>query len=95
MKSVAGLSPSLVLIVEISGLRSSTDETAEMHQQLLEAKWGKDGSVLTAGCMDYRFDRHFMITQGFGARLDLFLYVVYARKVAEYCGDVQQMVQLF
>jgi hypothetical protein len=76
------------------GLRS-TDETAEMHQQLLEAKWGKDGSVLTAGCMDYRFDRHFMITQGFGNRTDNSLIFVQARGVAEYCGDVQQMVQLF
>jgi hypothetical protein len=73
----------------------STDETAEMHQQLLEAKWGKDGSVLTAGCMDYRFDRHFMITQGIGARQDQSLYSLHARGMAEYCGDVQQMVQLF
>jgi hypothetical protein len=66
-----------------------------MHQQLLEAKWGKDGSVLTAGCMDYRFDRHFMITQGLGTRLDQSLNTVHARGVTEYCGDVQQMVQLF
>jgi hypothetical protein len=73
----------------------STNETAEMHQQLLEAKWGKDGSVLTAGCMDYRFDRHFMITQGIGNRTDNFLIWLNARGVAEYCGDVQQMVQLF
>jgi hypothetical protein len=73
----------------------STDETAQMHQQLLEAKWGGDGSVLTAGCMDYRFDRHFMISQGIGARCDTSLYTVHARGVAEYCGDVQQMVQLF
>jgi hypothetical protein len=73
----------------------STNETAEMHQQFLEAKWGKDGSVLAAGCMDYRFDRHFMITQGLGARFDQSLYTVHARGVAEYCGDVQQMVRLF
>jgi hypothetical protein len=73
----------------------STDETAEMHQKCLEAKWGKDGSVLTAGCMDYRFDRHFMITQGIGSRTDQSLFLVHARGVAEYCGDVQQMVQLF
>jgi hypothetical protein len=66
-----------------------------MHQQLLEAKWGKDGSVLTAGCLDYRFDRHFMITQGIGARADQSLFNVHVRGVAEYCGDVQQMVQLF
>jgi hypothetical protein len=73
----------------------STNETAEMHQQLLEAKWGKDGSVLTAGCMDYRFDRHFMITQGIGSRSDSSLSQPYVRGLAEYCGDVQQMVQLF
>jgi hypothetical protein len=73
----------------------STDETAEVHQQLLEAKWGEDGSVLTAACMDYRFDRHFMITQGIGLRMDPSLFAVHARGVAEYCGDVQQMVQLF
>jgi hypothetical protein len=73
----------------------STNETAEMHQQFLEAKWGKDGLVLTAGCMDYRFDRHFMITQGIGARTDPSFTIPHARGVAEYCGDVQQMVQLF
>jgi hypothetical protein len=66
-----------------------------MCQQLLETKWGKDGSVLTAGCMEYRFDRHFMITQGIGARMDMSLKMAHARGVAEYCGDVQQMVQLF
>ena len=73
----------------------STDETAEMHQQYLEAKWGEDGSVLTAGCMDYRFDRHFMITQGIGSRQDNSLCQAHVRGLAEYCGDVQQMVQLF
>jgi hypothetical protein len=73
----------------------STDETAEMCQQLLETKWGKDGSVLTAGCMKYRFDRHFMISQGIGARIDTSLISTHVRGVAEYCGDVQQMVQLF
>jgi hypothetical protein len=73
----------------------STNETAEMHQQFLEAKWGKAGLVLTAGCMDYRFDRHFMITQGIGSRFDNFLCQVHVRGLAEYCGDVQQMVQLF
>jgi hypothetical protein len=73
----------------------STDETAEMYQQLLEAKWGKDGSVLTAGCMDYRFDRHFMITQGIANRQDNSLCQALVRCLAEYCGDVQQMVQLF
>jgi hypothetical protein len=72
----------------------STDETAEMHQEFLEAKWGRDGSLLTAGCMDYRFDRHFMISQGIGSRDDQFLGYPSMLAVAEYCGDVQQMVQL-
>jgi hypothetical protein len=73
----------------------STDETAEMHQQLLEAKWGDDGSILAAACMDYRFDRHFTISQGIGARFDCCLYHPHAQSIAEYCGNVQQMVQLF
>jgi hypothetical protein len=45
--------------------------------------------------MDYRFDRHFMITQGIGSRSDSSLCQPHARGLAEYCGDVQQMVQLF
>jgi hypothetical protein len=73
----------------------STDETAEMHQQLLEAKWGDDGSILVAACMDYRFDRHFMISQGIGARTDCYLWLPHAQGTAEYSGNVQQMVQLF
>jgi hypothetical protein len=75
----------------------STNETAEMHQQLLEAKWGwgDDGSILVAPCMDYRFDRHFMISQGIGARFDLYLAHPHAQGTAEYSGNVQQMVQLF
>jgi hypothetical protein len=73
----------------------STDETAEMHQQLLEAKWGSDGSILVAACMDYRFGRHFSIAQGIGARMDCYMIHPHARGTAEYCGNVQQMVQLF
>jgi hypothetical protein len=73
----------------------STDETAKMHHQLLEAKWGKDGSILTAGCMEYRFDRHFMIAQGIGCMSDSSFINYTARGVAEYCGDVQQMVSIF
>ena len=44
--------------------------------------------------MEYRFDRHFMISQGIGARMDGCLFFPTARGVAEYCGDVQQMVQI-
>jgi hypothetical protein len=73
----------------------STDETAGMHQQLLEEKWGDDGSILLAACMDYRFDRHFMISQGIGCRMDSYLFHPHARGAVEYSGNVQQMVQLF
>jgi hypothetical protein len=76
------------------GLRS-TEQAVEMHQQLLAKKWGEDGLILTAACMDYSFDRHFMISQGFGARQDTFLINVCVQGLLEYCGDVQQMVQLF
>jgi hypothetical protein len=72
----------------------STDQTAEMHQ-LLQSKWGGDGSILVAACMDYRFDRHFVISQGIGCRMDCCLYHPQAQGIAEYCGNVQQMVQLF
>jgi hypothetical protein len=73
----------------------STDQTVEMHHQLLEAKWGHDGSILAAACMDYRFDRHFMISQGIGTRMDGCLCFATAWGVAEHCGNVQLMVQLF
>jgi hypothetical protein len=74
----------------------STDQTAKMHQQLLETKWGGDGAILVAACMDYHFDRHFMISQGIGARMDCYLVSYgHAQSIAEYCGNVQQMVQLF
>jgi hypothetical protein len=73
----------------------STDETAEMHQHLLEAKWGDEGSIFVDACMDYRFDRHFMIAQGIGIRMDLYLWCPYVQGAAEYSGNVQQMVQLF
>jgi hypothetical protein len=73
----------------------STNETAGMHQQLLGAKWGDDGSTLVAACMDYRFDRHFSILQGIGFRSDCYLIHPHAQGAAEYSGNVQQMVQLF
>jgi hypothetical protein len=73
----------------------STDQTAEMHQQLLDEKWGRDGSLLTAGCMQYSFDRHYAIAKGIGARMALYLMFPVARGVAEHSGDVQQMVELY
>jgi hypothetical protein len=73
----------------------STDQTAEMHQQLLDEKWGRDGLIVTAGCMQYSFDRHYAIAKGIGGRLDLYLIFPLARAVAEHCGDVQQMVELY
>jgi hypothetical protein len=73
----------------------STDQTAEMHQQLLDEKWGRDGSILTAGCMQYSFDRHYAIAKGIGSRQDTCLCYPLARGVAEHSGDVQQMVELY
>jgi hypothetical protein len=73
----------------------STNQTAEMHQQLFHGKWGRDGSILTAGCMQYSFDRHYAIAKGIGSRMDTSLFLPMARGVAEHCGDMQQMVQLY
>jgi hypothetical protein len=74
----------------------STEEAAEMHQQLLDEKWGQDGSILVAACMKYSFARHYEIAQGIGLRMDNYLGICpLAQGVAEHCGDVQQMVQVF
>jgi hypothetical protein len=73
----------------------STDQAVEMHQQLLDEKWGRDGSLLTAGCMEYSFDRHHAIAKGIGPRNDIYLVFPVARGVAEHCGNVQQMIQLY
>jgi hypothetical protein len=73
----------------------STEEAAEVHQQLLDEKWGRDGSILVAACMKYSFARHYEIAQGIGTRLDGFLFYPFVQGVTEHCGDVQQMVQLF
>jgi hypothetical protein len=73
----------------------STEEAAEVHQQLLGEKWGRDGSILVAACMKYSFARHYEIAQGIGSRADFYLYMPYGQDVAEHCGNVQQMVQLF
>jgi hypothetical protein len=45
--------------------------------------------------MQHSFDRHYAIAKGIGARLDYHLMYPVARAVAEHCGDVQQMVQLY
>jgi hypothetical protein len=73
----------------------STDEAVGVQQRCLEVKWGRDGSILTAACMAYRFERHFDISQGLAAGYDFFMNHPYAQCVAEYCGDVQQMAPLF
>jgi hypothetical protein len=73
----------------------STDEAVEVQQRCLEVKWGRDGSIFTAACMAYRFERHFDISQGLAAGFDIFMQHPVAQYVAEYCGDVQQMVQIF
>jgi hypothetical protein len=73
----------------------STDQAVEVHQQHLDAKWGKDGSFLTTACMGYRFSRHFMLSQGIGARCDIFISESYVQGLTEHTGNVQQMVALF
>jgi hypothetical protein len=73
----------------------STDQTTEMYQELLDEKWGRDGSLLLAGCMEYSFDRHYAIAKGIGSRVDSYMYHPVSRGVAEHCGDVQQIVQLY
>jgi hypothetical protein len=45
--------------------------------------------------MDYRFDRHFAISKAIGYRNECFVAFPCVQGAAEYCGDVQQMVQLF
>jgi hypothetical protein len=74
-------------------IRFLADEMAEMHQQLLDTKCRRDGSILKAGCMEYSSDRHHTIAKGIGT--DAFLFFPSGQAVAEHCGDVQQMVQLF
>jgi hypothetical protein len=73
----------------------TTDNAVEVHQRCLEVKWGQDGAIFIAACMAYRFERHFDISQGLACGWDIFLQHPYAQYVAEYCGDVQQMVLLF
>jgi hypothetical protein len=85
----------LVCIGNYMGNRSTDEQTIEMHHQSLSAKWGNDGSSLTAGCMDYRFDRYFMISQGIGGRFDIFQTFPFPQGMVEHCGDVQQMILLF
>jgi hypothetical protein len=83
----------LMLSCAFMGLR--TEQTADENHRFLEEKWGEDGSILTAGCMDYRFDRHFAISKAIGARVENFVCYPFPQGAAEHCGDVQQMVQLF
>jgi hypothetical protein len=78
--------------VNYMGLRS--DQTADEYHRVLEEKWGKFGSILTAGCMDYRFDRHFAISKAIGIRSECFVAFPCVQGAAEHCGDVQQLVQL-
>jgi hypothetical protein len=66
-----------------------------MHQQAVEKTWGKDGSIGTTTCVSYHFDRHFMVSQGIGARQDNFIVQTIAQFVAECWGNVEVMAQLF
>jgi hypothetical protein len=84
-----------VLVTSVCFMGTRTDQTADEHHRFLEEKWGEDGSILTAGCMDYRFDRHFAISKAVGGRVEGFVMYPIAHGAAEHCGHVQQMVQLF
>jgi hypothetical protein len=84
-----------VLVTMVSNMGFRSDQTADEHHRFVEEKWGTDGSILTAGCMDYRFDRHFAISKTWGGRQESFVSFPVAQGAAEYCGDVQQMIQLF
>jgi hypothetical protein len=84
-----------VLVTSCNYMGVRTEQTADEHNRFLEEKWGEDGSILTAGCMDYRFDRHFAISKATGSRAEYFVSFPFAQSVTEYCGDLQQMVQLF
>jgi hypothetical protein len=99
-ESVGAREESIRLVYELlnSGMYMSvrsTDEAVEVQQRCLEVKWGRDGSILTAACMGYRFERHYDISQGLAAGYDGFMQHPGGQYVAEYCGDVQQMVQIF
>jgi hypothetical protein len=50
---------------------------------------------LVAACIKYSFARHYEIAQGIGTRSDFYLAFPFGQGVAEHCGNVQQMVQLF
>jgi hypothetical protein len=84
----------LILCAYLMPMRS-TDVAVEVQQRCLEVKWGRDGSIFTAACMAYRFERHFDISQGLAGGFDFCMQHPVAQYVAEYCGDVQQMVLLF
>jgi hypothetical protein len=76
-------------------VRSTDEAVVEVQQRCQEVKWGRDGSIATAACMAYRFERHFDISQGLATGYDAFMQHPLAQYVAEYCGDVQQMIQIF
>jgi hypothetical protein len=84
-----------VLTCSVFNMGFRSDQTADEYHRVLEEKWGEDGSILTAGCMDYRFDRHFAISKAIGFRFETFVAYPIAQGAAEHCGDVQQVVQLF
>jgi hypothetical protein len=84
-----------VLSTSVHYMGNRSGQTADEHHRVLEEKWGKDGSILTAGCMDYRFDRHFTVSKAVGSRFEQFVAFPSVQGASEHCGDVQQMVQLY
>jgi hypothetical protein len=84
-----------VLSGSVDYMGNRSDQTADAHHRVLEEKWGEDGSILSAGCMDYRFDRHFAISKAIGMKFEQLMAFSFAQGATEHCGDVQQMVQLF
>jgi hypothetical protein len=94
-KEVIQLSYETLFLCAIFTWFRATKQTVDEHQQFLEAKWGKDGSILVDACMQHSFDRHYTIAQSIGFRFDSFMTYPYAFGVAEFCGDVHQMTTLF
>jgi hypothetical protein len=64
-----------VLSCSVHYMGNRSDQTAGEYHRILEEKWGKDGSILTTGCMDYRFDRHLAISKAIGFRFEILVAV--------------------
>jgi hypothetical protein len=94
-KEVIQLSYEMISLCSPYSCFRATEQTVVEHQQFLEAKWGKDGSILVDACMKHSFDRHYTIAQSIGTKSHGFMMYPYVVGVAEFCGDVHQMTTLF